>query len=73
MNKEIKLKNFLIVLMILVVMEIGILFWLIPFLNNKEASKYCQNAICNDDNSMCRVYDIDADGKTQIIWRGSCN
>ena len=67
MKKEISLKVFLIVMVFLVVLEIALLFAFRP-----KNSDYCQEAVCNEDESICYAYDLDDEGNTVIVWRGSC-
>lgn len=73
MNKEVSLKTFSIVMLILVVIEIILLVIFRPDdgLNSYD-SKYCSEAVCNEDASLCYVYDLDSEGNTVVVWRGSC-
>ncbi len=77
MQKEIKLKTFLIVLAILVFLECLILVVLVPLIkHNKERKgqeKYCKVAICNEDETSCYAFKLDETNKTQIVWRGRCD
>lgn len=72
MKKEIKLKTFIIVIAILVILEVLLLIFLKPKDVNDYSEKYCKEAICNSDNSMCYAYDLDNNGNTIVVWRGSC-
>ncbi len=73
MKKEIKIQTFMIVMVILVILEIVLL---VVFKPNKVAdnysSLYCQEAVCNEDASICYAYDLDQNGDTVVVWRGSC-
>lgn len=71
MKKEISLKTFFIVMVVLVVLEIILLILLKPNINNYN-SEYCREAVCNEDASLCYAYDVDENGDTVIVWRGSC-
>lgn len=73
MKKEIKLQTFLIVMAVLVIPEIVLLFIFKPESNNENySSYYCREAVCNEDASLCYAYDLDSDGNTVVVWRGSC-
>ncbi len=65
MNKEIKLRTFLIIIVVLVIIEATLLFFLMP----KQIENYCERAICNEDATICAVYG----DNDKIIWRGSCS
>ena len=72
MKREVKLKNFMIIMIVLVTLEI---FLLIIFGRENELiynSEYCQNAVCNEDESLCYAYELDSEGNTVVVWRGSC-
>ena len=71
MQKGISLKVFLMVISVLALLEIVILIILRPQ-NSLYNGEYCQEAICNEDASICYQYDLDENGETKIIWRGSC-
>lgn len=66
MQKDIKVKTFLLIIGILAILEAVLIF---TFLGKNNL---CKKAICNEDNSMCYVYELDNSGKTTIKWRGSC-
>lgn len=73
MTREVKLKTFIMVMAVLVVLEIILLFVFSPkSKNNRYSAEYCQEAVCNEDESMCYAYDVDQDGNTMVVWRGSC-
>lgn len=72
MNREIKLKTFFIIAIGLVILEIFLLIILSPKKINNYSEEYCKEAICNSDNSMCYAYDLDDDGNTIVVWKGSC-
>ena len=73
MNREISLKWFLIVLGVLVVIEVVVLFLLAKSDDLPGySSEYFPEAICNVDASLCYAYDLDSEGNTIIVWRGSC-
>lgn len=71
MKKEIELKYFLIAIALLMLLE-GIL--VCTFLKKNKAinTSMCASAVCNEDNSLCYVYDLDKEGHTIIKWKGSC-
>ncbi len=70
MKKEVKLNYFIIVIILLMTLE-GILTGI--FLKrNKVDTSMCAKAVCNEDNSLCYVYDLDETGHTIIKWKGSC-
>lgn len=73
MNMEISVKKFGIVMFVLVLLEVFLLFVLAP---EKEAleydADYCREAVCNSDDSLCYVYDLDQNGETIIVWKGTC-
>lgn len=73
MNREISLKWFIIIISILVVIEIVVLF-LIAKSDDLPgySSTYCPVSICNEDASLCYAYDLDREGNTIVVWRGSC-
>lgn len=73
MKKEISFQTFIIVMFILVILEIAllILFKLNNNMNNYN-SEYCSEAVCNEDASLCYAYDVDENGNTVVVWRGSC-
>ena len=77
MQKEIKLKTFLIVLAILVVLEVLIMLAFIPLIRHSEEKKgqekYCDIAICTEDKTSCYASKLDNDNNTKIIWRGRCD
>lgn len=73
MTRDIKLKTFIIVMAVLVILEIILLFVFSPKMqNNSYSAEYCQEAVCNEDASMCYAYDVDENGNTIVVWRGSC-
>ena len=73
MKKEISLKMFFIVMVILVVLEIILLILFRPNNNlDNYNSEYCREAVCNEDASLCYAYDVDENGDTIVVWRGSC-
>lgn len=73
MTRDIKLKTFIIVMAVLVVLEIILLFVFSPKnQNNRYSTEYCQEAVCNEDASICYHYDVDQYGNTIVVWRGSC-
>ena len=71
MKKEISLKTFFIVMVVLVVLEIILLILLKPNINNYN-SEYCREAVSKEDASLCYAYDVDENGDTIVVWRGSC-
>ena len=77
MTKEISLKKFLIILIILVLLECLILLVIMPKVrHNKEKEgqdKYCDVAICTEDKTSCYAFKLNKDGKTTITWRGRCD
>lgn len=73
MKKKIKIQTFIIVMAILVVIEIALLIFFKPNNeNNNYSSEYCREAVCNEDESLCYAYDLDENGDTVVVWRGSC-
>ena len=73
MTREIKLQTFLIVMVILIALEIFLLVMFRPKQVSENYSPiYCQEAVCNEDASICYAYDLDSEGKTIVVWRGSC-
>ena len=69
MKKEINLRTFIIIMFGLVILEIILLIIFKPSYTN---SMYCKEAICNEDASLCYAYDLDSNGNTIVVWRGSC-
>ncbi len=73
MAKEIKLQTFLIVMALLIALEIFLLVMFRPTqVNENYSATYCREAVCNEDASMCYAYDLDENGNTIVVWRGSC-
>ena len=73
MTRDIKLKTFIMVMVVLGVLEIILLFIFSPKMqNNRDSEEYCKEAVCNEDASICYHYDVDQDGNTIVVWRGSC-
>jgi len=76
MNKNISLKKFLIILSLLLIIEIGLLYFFKA--NNKakisakEYQEHCGLAVCNESKTICFNYDVDSEGKTVVTWKGSC-
>lgn len=61
------------VMVVLGVLEIILLFIFSPKMqNNRYSEEYCKEAVCNEDASICYNYDVDQDGNTIVVWRGSC-
>lgn len=73
MNREVSLKTFSIVMIILVVLEIVLLIIFRPDDGlDSYNSEYCSKAVCNEDASLCYAYDLDSEGNTVVVWRGTC-
>ncbi len=72
MNKEIKQKTFIVIMIILVFIEILLLIILKPKNKLEYSAHYCKLAICNSDNSICYAYDLDENGNTIVVWKGNC-
>lgn len=71
-NQEKKKSNIKIYEGIFVVVVLGILAFILFTKDNNNLEKYCVKAVCNDDKSMCFVYDTENDN-TNIIWKGDCS
>lgn len=71
MTKEIKLKSFVMVMAVLVILEILLLI-IFKLSDDDENRRYCEEAVCNEDASLCYTYDLDENGDTVVVWRGSC-
>lgn len=76
MNREISLKKFLIILIILIVIEVFVICT-INIKRNKnveetEYNKHCELAVCNESKTICFNYDLDSNGNTIVTWKGSC-
>ena len=69
MNREIKLRTFVIAMIIFVGFEVLLFFAFRPV---TDENSYCQEAVCNEDASLCYAYDLDEEGNTVVVWRGSC-
>ncbi|CDF11629.1 unknown [Mycoplasma sp. CAG:776] len=73
MNMEISVKKFGIVMVVLVLLELFLLFIFAPEKETLEYdATYCEEAVCNLDESLCYVYDLDQNGETIIVWKGTC-
>lgn len=73
MKREVRIRTFIIAMIILVVAEIILLFvFSLKNKNENYSSEYCKEAVCNEDASLCYAYDLDSDGNTVVVWRGSC-
>ena len=73
MTRDIKLKTFIMVMVVLGVLEIILLFIFSPKMqNNRYSEEYCKEAVCNEGASICYHYGVDQDGNTIVVWRGSC-
>ncbi len=76
MQKEISIKYFLIIMIILIAIECFIMVYLIPTIhyNNrkKDIEEHCKLAACNETLTICYNYGLDENGNTIITWRGSC-
>ncbi len=70
MNKEIELKWFLVVVVILMAIEAFLIINLAP---KKEIPEECKKSVCNADKTLCYKYELDAEGNTKITWRGNCS
>lgn len=73
MKREVRIRTFIIAMIILAVAEIILLFVFSPKNKNENySSEYCKEAVCNEDASLCYAYDLDSEGNTVVVWRGSC-
>ena len=72
MQKEISLKLFGIVTVVLIIIEIFLLIIISSNQSENYSSEYCKEAVCNEDASICYAYDLDQEGNTVVVWRGSC-
>lgn len=72
MQKEISLKIFGIIMLVLVVIEMVLLIIFSPNHHENYSNEYCREAVCNEDASICYAYDLDQEGNTVVVWRGSC-
>lgn len=73
MKREVRIRTFIIAMIILVVAEIILLFvFSLKNKNENYSSEYCKEAVCNEDASLCYAYDLDSEGNTVVVWRGSC-
>lgn len=71
MKKDIEIKHFIMIMIALMVVE-GVLVCAFLGKNKRTDNSMCANAVCNGDNSLCYVYDLDESGKTIVKWKGSC-
>lgn len=68
-NKKCNIKIYEV---IFVVVILAILVFIIVTKDNNNLEKYCVKAVCNDDKTMCFVYD-EENNSTKVLWKGDCS
>lgn len=71
-ENKLKDKRVLIIQIGLIGVVFGLLIFVMLTKDDKNFEFHCKDAICNDDNSVCRNYSVDDDGNTVTTWVGSC-
>ncbi len=77
MSKEVSVRSFAIVMIVLIIILVLIMTLIVPKINHakaeKKLKKECATAICNEDNTICYNYALNEKDNTVVTWKGNCS